>query len=76
MGVSKKDPEVRRRELLHDSQLDQALVKLCMESSEEILRSRFGTDMIFEVTLVFFSVFSPLSALFAHCCVPFCTSGL
>lgn len=52
MGVSKKDPEVRRKELLIDSKLAQELVKVCKENADELLRSRFGSDVIFEVSFI------------------------
>ena len=64
-GVSKKDPEVRRWELLHGSGLDAALVDLCTEHADELLRSRCGTDVLFEVSLLV------ATRLFARCSLRF-----
>lgn len=49
VGASKKDPEVRRWELLHDSKLDAELTAVCTTNTGELLRSQFGTDVIYEV---------------------------
>nr|XP_043628259.1 pumilio homolog 24 [Erigeron canadensis] len=45
----KKDPILRRRELLVDSGLAESLIDACSESVEELLRSNFGKEVLFEV---------------------------
>lgn len=45
----KKDPLVRRRELLVDSGLAEALIDTCIESAGDLLRSNFGKDILYEV---------------------------
>lgn len=49
MGVSKKDPQVRRKELLQDSGLAQALVDACVRNVGPFLRSQYATDVVCEV---------------------------
>lgn len=46
---SKKDPSLRRKELLIDSGLSEGLIDTCIESAGELLRSNFGREVIFEV---------------------------
>ncbi|CAN1281322.1 Pumilio homolog 24 [Linum perenne] len=45
----KKDPSTRRRELLVESGLAENLVDVCTENVEELLRSNFGKDVLYEV---------------------------
>ncbi|KAL9225155.1 hypothetical protein vseg_001108 [Gypsophila vaccaria] len=45
----KKDPLVRRQELLVKSGLAEGLVDVCIESAEELLKSNFGKDVLYEV---------------------------
>ncbi|XP_021730294.1 pumilio homolog 24-like [Chenopodium quinoa] len=45
----KKDPFVRRQELLVRSGLAESLVDVCIESAEELLKSNFGKDVLYEV---------------------------
>lgn len=45
----KKDPLLRRRELLVDSGLAESLIDACCESAEELLRSNHGKEVLFEV---------------------------
>nr|GEV05758.1 pumilio homolog 24 [Tanacetum cinerariifolium] len=45
----KKDPALRRRELLVDSGLAESLIDACTESAEELLRSNHGREVLFEV---------------------------
>ncbi|GLT45729.1 hypothetical protein SLA2020_195390 [Shorea laevis] len=45
----KKDPSLRRRELLVNSGLAESLVDICIESAGELLRSNFGKEIIYEV---------------------------
>ncbi|GJX90305.1 pumilio homolog 24 [Tanacetum coccineum] len=45
----KKDPALRRRELLVDSGLAESLIDACTESAEEMLRSNHGREVLFEV---------------------------
>lgn len=45
----KKDPFVRRQELLVKSGLAESLVDVCIESAEELLKSNFGKDVLYEV---------------------------
>ncbi|XP_076902120.1 pumilio homolog 24-like [Bidens hawaiensis] len=45
----KKDPTLRRKELLVDSGLAESLVDACSESAEELLRSNHGKEVLFEV---------------------------
>ncbi|GBG90606.1 hypothetical protein CBR_g50950 [Chara braunii] len=49
LGVSKKDPELRRLELLRYGGLAKKLVELCEEHAEEMLKDKFAADIIFEV---------------------------
>ncbi|KAK9146995.1 hypothetical protein Sjap_006898 [Stephania japonica] len=45
----KKDPSLRRIELLVNSGLAQSLVDTCIENAGELLRSNFGKEVIYEV---------------------------
>ncbi|GAB2227514.1 hypothetical protein Droror1_Dr00009336 [Drosera rotundifolia] len=45
----KKDPFVRRQELLVNSGLAESLIETCIENSEELLKSNFGKEVIYEV---------------------------
>ncbi|XP_060197594.1 pumilio homolog 24 isoform X1 [Lycium barbarum] len=47
----KKDPLTRRRELLVDSGLAEKLIDACCEMAEELLRSNFGKEIIYEVAM-------------------------
>ncbi|XP_008810199.2 pumilio homolog 24 [Phoenix dactylifera] len=47
----KKDPSVRRRELLLDSGLAESLIATCIENAGELLRSNFGKEVIYEVAV-------------------------
>ncbi|KAL3682394.1 hypothetical protein R1sor_000416 [Riccia sorocarpa] len=50
-GVSKKDPAVRRQELLTGGGLGKKLVETCTESAQELLVSNIGTEVIYEVAI-------------------------
>ncbi|KAL2921227.1 Pumilio-like protein 24 [Bienertia sinuspersici] len=45
----KKDPFVRRQELLVKSGLAESLVDVCIENAEELLKSNFGREVVYEV---------------------------
>ncbi|XP_023734090.1 pumilio homolog 24 [Lactuca sativa] len=45
----KKDPLLRRRELLVDSGLAESLIDACCENAEDLLRSNHGKEVLFEV---------------------------
>ncbi|VVA24672.1 PREDICTED: pumilio [Prunus dulcis] len=45
----KKDPSIRRQELLVKSGLAERLVDVCTENAGELLRSNFGKEVIYEV---------------------------
>ncbi|KAJ9699672.1 hypothetical protein PVL29_005507 [Vitis rotundifolia] len=45
----KKDPNLRRQELLVDSGLAENLIDTCIESAGELLRSNFGKEVMYEV---------------------------
>ncbi|XP_039000245.1 LOW QUALITY PROTEIN: pumilio homolog 24-like [Hibiscus syriacus] len=47
----KKDPSLRRRELLVKSGLAENLVDVCIEDAGELLTSNFGKEVIFEVAM-------------------------
>ncbi|KAM3219043.1 hypothetical protein P3L10_023574 [Capsicum annuum] len=47
----KKDPLTRRRELLVNSGLAEKLIDACCEMAEELLRSNFGKEVIYEVAM-------------------------
>ncbi|XP_022760609.1 pumilio homolog 24 isoform X3 [Durio zibethinus] len=47
----KKDPFLRRRELLVSSGLTENLVDVCIENAGELLASNFGKEVIFEVAM-------------------------
>ncbi|KAI3432645.1 hypothetical protein D9Q98_004191 [Chlorella vulgaris] len=52
LGVSKKQPDLRRRELLSSggaSSLAAALVALCAEQAAQLIRSQHGSDILVEV---------------------------
>jgi len=50
-GISKKDPSVRRSELLLKSGLAKELAEVCRADAKEMLQSQWGTDVIFEVAM-------------------------
>ncbi|KAL2611233.1 hypothetical protein R1flu_022925 [Riccia fluitans] len=50
-GVSKKDPAVRRQELLTGGGLGKKLVETCSEMAQELLVSNIGTEVIYEVAM-------------------------
>ncbi|XP_026442660.1 pumilio homolog 24-like [Papaver somniferum] len=45
----KKDPSVRRIELLVTSGLAESLIDICVDNAGELLRSNFGKEVIYEV---------------------------
>ncbi|KAJ6989405.1 pumilio [Populus alba x Populus x berolinensis] len=45
---SKKDPSIRRQELLVGSGLAKNLIDMCTENAEELLRSNFGKEVLYE----------------------------
>ncbi|KAI6706920.1 hypothetical protein NL676_009882 [Syzygium grande] len=45
----KKDPLIRRRELLVNSGLAEGLVDVCIENVGELIASNFGKEVIYEV---------------------------
>ncbi|XP_043708834.1 pumilio homolog 24 isoform X2 [Telopea speciosissima] len=45
----KKDPFIRRLELLVDSGLAESLILTCIENAGELIRSNFGKEVIYEV---------------------------
>ncbi|KAK9672956.1 hypothetical protein RND81_12G137200 [Saponaria officinalis] len=47
----KKDPLVRRQELLVKSGLAESLVDVCIESADKLLKSNFGKDVLYEVAV-------------------------
>ncbi|KAK6265341.1 hypothetical protein QUC31_016178 [Theobroma cacao] len=47
----KKDPSLRRRELLVSGGLAENLVDVCIENAGELLRSNFGKDLLFEIAM-------------------------
>ncbi|XP_062108670.1 pumilio homolog 24 [Humulus lupulus] len=47
----KKDPSVRREELLVKSGLAERLVDVCIENPGKLLQSNFGKDVIYEVAI-------------------------
>lgn len=47
----KKDPLTRRQELLVNSGLAEKLIDACCQMAEELLRSNFGKDVIYEVAM-------------------------
>ncbi|KAL6990025.1 hypothetical protein U1Q18_015777 [Sarracenia purpurea var. burkii] len=49
IGGGKKDPLLRRQELLVNSGLAESLIDTCIESAGELLRSNFGKEIIYEV---------------------------
>ncbi|KAF8094183.1 hypothetical protein N665_0368s0020 [Sinapis alba] len=48
---SKKDPLLRRQELLVKSGLAERLIDVCVENAEEFLKSNFGKEVIYEVAV-------------------------
>lgn len=50
-GGGKKDPLTRRQELLVNSGLAEKLIDACCEMAEELLRSNFGKEVIYEVAM-------------------------
>ncbi|KAJ4819206.1 Pumilio [Rhynchospora pubera] len=47
----KKDPSLRRSELLLDSGLGEGLIEICTENVGALLRSNFGREVIYEVAI-------------------------
>ncbi|GAB4850843.1 Pumilio 24 [Ancistrocladus abbreviatus] len=47
----KKDPLMRRQELLVESGLAEILIDTCIENAEEYLRSNFGKEVLYEVAI-------------------------
>lgn len=47
--VGKKGPLTRRKELLINSGLAEKLIDACCETAEDLLRSKFGKEVIYEV---------------------------
>ncbi|KAL3508131.1 hypothetical protein ACH5RR_033513 [Cinchona calisaya] len=47
--VAKKDPLTRRKELLINSGLAEKLIDMCIEMAGNMLRSKFGKEVIYEV---------------------------
>ncbi|PKI56722.1 hypothetical protein CRG98_022882 [Punica granatum] len=45
----KKDPSLRRQELLINSGLAESLINVCIENAEELLTSNFGKEVLYEV---------------------------
>ncbi|CAK7333281.1 unnamed protein product [Dovyalis caffra] len=45
----KKDQSIRRQELLVGSGLAENLIDICIENAEELLRSNFGKEVLYEV---------------------------
>ncbi|XP_050216559.1 pumilio homolog 24 [Mercurialis annua] len=45
----KKDPSIRRQELLVSSGLAENLIDICTENAGELLRSNFGKEVLYEV---------------------------
>ncbi|KAJ0035556.1 hypothetical protein Pint_24442 [Pistacia integerrima] len=45
----KKDPYLRRQELLVNSGLAESLIDICIENAGELLRSNFGREVLYEV---------------------------
>lgn len=50
-SVSKKDPAVRRSELLSKSGLAKDLAEICRVNAKEMLQSQWGTEVIYEVAM-------------------------
>ncbi|KAJ4969379.1 hypothetical protein NE237_016080 [Protea cynaroides] len=51
MDGGKKDPSVRRLQLLVDSGLAERLILTCIENAGELIRSNFGKEVIYEVAI-------------------------
>lgn len=49
LGESKKDPILRRRELLENGTLGKALVNVCKESASDLVASQYASDVVVEV---------------------------
>ncbi|CAH2053520.1 unnamed protein product [Thlaspi arvense] len=49
VGGSKKDPLLRRQELLVKSGLAERLIDVCVENAEEFLKSNVGKEVMYEV---------------------------
>ncbi|GAB2294313.1 hypothetical protein Dimus_028523 [Dionaea muscipula] len=47
----KKDPFLRRQELLVNSGLAESLIDICVENAEELLKSNFGKAVVYEVAM-------------------------
>ncbi|XP_031496444.1 pumilio homolog 24 isoform X2 [Nymphaea colorata] len=47
----KKDPSLRRSEILIDSQLAEILINACIDNAAEFLQSNFAKDVIYEVAV-------------------------
>ncbi|KAG0574443.1 hypothetical protein KC19_VG262600 [Ceratodon purpureus] len=50
-GVSKKDPSLRRSELLSKSGLAKDLAETCRANAKEMLQSQWGSEVIYEVAM-------------------------
>ncbi|KAG0594053.1 hypothetical protein M758_UG043700 [Ceratodon purpureus] len=50
-GVSKKDPSLRRSELLSKSGLAKDLTEICRANVKEMLQSQWATEVIYEVAM-------------------------
>ncbi|PIA44285.1 hypothetical protein AQUCO_01700116v1 [Aquilegia coerulea] len=48
VSVGKKDPSTRRLELLVNSGLAEGLIDTCIENAEELLKSKFGKEVLYE----------------------------
>ncbi|ESQ48257.1 hypothetical protein EUTSA_v10020259mg [Eutrema salsugineum] len=51
VAASKKDPLLRRQELLVNSGLAERLIDVCMENAEEFLKSNVGKEVMYEVAM-------------------------
>ncbi|XP_066335031.1 pumilio homolog 24-like [Miscanthus floridulus] len=51
VSESKKDPLQRRHELLVKSELAEALIQSCLENVGELLRTNFGKEVLYEITV-------------------------
>ncbi|KAF5737025.1 putative Penguin [Tripterygium wilfordii] len=47
----KKNPSLRRKELLVDGGFAENLIKICIEHAGELLRSNFGKEVLYEVAI-------------------------
>ncbi|CAA7015656.1 unnamed protein product [Microthlaspi erraticum] len=51
VAVSKKDPLLRRQELLVKSGLAEMLIDVCVENAEEFIKSNVGKEVMYEVAV-------------------------